>query len=261
MVKHKPSRLAPCQQCIAKAQDSAASALIMTLCEGCTEQVTSRSNSLRSQLEAASLMTTSSITLLLPKTLQHQDSAARTATYGYRTDPTKQEASRNAIAAQIKKYSQGIVDAINTQDPAHPALSFICPAAFHASDMDRFPGSNVGRLLVSSVAYKLTVCYDKTWHEHVETFRAIQNESPDYHMGVQSLTVDVEDSLKKANAFVVAEISGRPLGVTRESLGVLKWVHTPHGWRCMSHTNMRAYDPTKTKRGCCDQAADTTFVE
>jgi hypothetical protein len=91
---------------------------------------------------------------------------------------------------------------------------------FYASPLDIFPET-------------------QTWPDHLSTFKKLAEESPEYRMDVKQLHVDVQNGGKTAKVYLTADISGRPPGVKRESLGVLHWQRSVDGWRQTAHINMR----------------------
>jgi hypothetical protein len=121
--------------------------------------------------------------------------------------------------AELEAFTRAIVDAINRRD--WESNVFALPRhEFYASPLDIFPETH-------------------TWAEHLGTFKTIARESPEYHMGIKQLHVDVQSGRKTAKVYLTAEISGRPPEIKRESLGVLHWQRFAEGWRQTAHINMR----------------------
>ncbi|KAK5166048.1 uncharacterized protein LTR77_008309 [Saxophila tyrrhenica] len=225
MAKPRQRRIVPCPECIANAKAPSTGTEKAQLCNQCLASLATHSDRAQTgPIEASS--PASSMELLLPNDQQSEPKSPNQGTSGASTGFIVLE-PREAVVKRIAASTRKIVELINRNDYEDPFLDQIFSDPFYASDMDQYPSTN-------------------TWREHMATFRVIQTESPDYHMRPVSLTVDVDRGLDGANAFIVAEISGRPPGVKRESLGVLRWELKPEGWRAVSHTNMRAYDPTKT---------------
>ncbi|KAK4495896.1 hypothetical protein PRZ48_013164 [Zasmidium cellare] len=77
------------------------------------------------------------------------------------------------------------------------------------------------------------------WHEYVEVFREIAAEWPEYHIGLISSTVSLDNVRDKADVFLLAEETGRPPGVRTVAPSRLEWLKVGQKWMLSKHLMFR----------------------
>ena len=78
---------------------------------------------------------------------------------------------------------------------------------------------------------------------HIDVFRKMTAESPEYHMSLDSVSTDLEPEGEYARVYLTIRATGRPPGLTREALGVFTWQRREGGksWWLISHESMRTW--------------------
>lgn len=131
------------------------------------------------------------------------------------------EPAHKADIAKLEAWSSTMVDAINARDFSNPLFKLATPD-FKASSIDVFPPTF-------------------TPAAHLETFRKMAEENPEYHMHLQNVHTDLECKGKYARVYLTIRVTGRPLGLTRGCVGVFTWRRRERGegWWLISHESMR----------------------
>lgn len=131
----------------------------------------------------------------------------------------------------LSKTSLCMVEAINSRDFSNPLFRLATPD-FKAAGLDIFPPT-------------------VTPSAHLDKFRAMAEEHPEYRMHVDDVTVDLQGGREDeggewAKVYLSVRAEGRPKGLVREALGVLTWrrrdgkgVEKGQGWRLVAHESMR----------------------
>ena len=132
------------------------------------------------------------------------------------TSPTR----ANDIA-NLESWSRAMVDAINDRDFTNPLFGFASPN-FEAGVIDVFPPTD-------------------TPAAHLDKFRKMAEESPEYHMQLDDISTDMDPGGEYAKVYLTIRATGRPPGLTREALGVLTWRKQEGVWCLISHESMRTF--------------------
>lgn len=148
MARPRLSKVAPCDDCIAQAQQSGRTGKT-ELCQTCVQRIGPRPYKSRSMMVRSTPLPCSSTQLLLSKPARSERKKATFAPSASAFDPDIAVAVRASIASDIEAWTRGILRAINSRNFADPALDLAVEDSFYASDMDYFPATIVCHLPVS----------------------------------------------------------------------------------------------------------------
>ncbi|KAF2165707.1 hypothetical protein M409DRAFT_23997 [Zasmidium cellare ATCC 36951] len=77
------------------------------------------------------------------------------------------------------------------------------------------------------------------WDEYVGFFRDTVAEWPEYHIGLISSTVSLDNVRDKADVFLLAEETGKPPGVRTVAPSRLEWLKVGQKWMLSKHLMFR----------------------
>lgn len=218
----RPPNQVPCPSCIEHAITSSKQPGSTTLCAACIAMLSSSKHN-KKRIEAIATANQRQSGERGPHLLQKIHQMAANVDIATKTTPSPREKS----IADLEDYSRTMITAINTRDFTNPVFK-LTTADFQAGVIDVFPPTH-------------------TPAAHLESFRKMAAENPEYHMQLEDISTDLDECGEWAKVYLTVRATGRPPGLTREALGVLTWRREAgadggkEGWCLVSHESMRTF--------------------
>lgn len=125
----------------------------------------------------------------------------------------------------VEISSRRMIEEINTRNFIHPIFD-LAVADFRSSRVEAFAPT-------------------ETLQGHLDTFRQMATETPEYRMCIDHMSTDVLEGGQFAKVYLTITATGRPPGLTRETLAILTWRRDDGekggNWKCISHDSMRNF--------------------
>lgn len=128
---------------------------------------------------------------------------------------------RTEDIANIELWCRQMLDALNARDFSNVVFDYVA-LGFESAGIDIFPTTYTGS-------------------EYLQKYRTIASENVDWHTHLDNINTELDATGTDAKVYLMVRASGRPLGLTWEAFGLMRWRKYGENWRAISHETMRAY--------------------